>query len=183
MLGFTLGWCMVFIEDRYKRKERSRSNMSHFNNTIMFNFGREIGTWTYRSGVSIYLMSGKKLAKRTTDIIVQFKNLENSLLQELCPDLPPNRLLINIQPEGNIRMILNSAIELKSECPAPIQLNFDFTEGKFKLRGAYENALKDLYNSDRSLFLSSQEILASWRFIDGVLAQIKKDRKDRLNYY
>lgn len=141
----------------------------------------EINTERWR-GVPIYLTTGKKLEKKTSDIVVEFKSEGENLWGNDCA-VPGNKLSINIQPEYSVKLQLNSSPDSRDKCPRPISLRFSFLESEAVIKDAYENALLDLYQGDRSVFLASDEILSSWEFIDSVLEKINPRRRGLLKSY
>ncbi|MBU2577331.1 glucose-6-phosphate dehydrogenase [Patescibacteria group bacterium] len=142
----------------------------------------EVNTERWR-GVPIYLSTGKKLEKKTSDIAIEFKSEEEHLWQGSCSIPAENKLFINVQPEYSVKLQLNSISDSENVCPRPISLSFSFLESETVVRDAYENALFDLHQNDRSVFLGSDEILYSWKFIDSVLEKINPKRKELLKFY
>ncbi len=134
-------------------------------------------------GVPIFLVTGKKLNEQSTDIIVSFKFPKNHPWKNHPECLESNELCFNIQPKNHIELKLNFGFDPQKKCTAPIILKFGFQDNQFIFKDAYENALKDLYNGDQSIFLSSEEILLSWKFIDSVIKLINKDREKLLRIY
>jgi glucose-6-phosphate 1-dehydrogenase len=134
-------------------------------------------------GVPIYLVAGKKREKQATEIIVNFRNVKDNPWSKNCAESTFNQLIIKIQPESCICLRLNSILDSNSRCPSPVDLKFNFLEKGNVFREAYENALEDLFSSERSLFLGSKEILLSWKFIDRVLDKIANHRRELLGFY
>ena len=58
-----------------------------------------IDNWRW-AGVPFYLRTGKRLAKRTTEIMIQFKRAPHIVFRER--EVKPNRLVLNIQPDEGI---------------------------------------------------------------------------------
>jgi glucose-6-phosphate 1-dehydrogenase len=133
--------------------------------------------------VPIKIMSGKKLDKKTTDIIVEFKKHGHSLWDAEECEILNNRIRINVQPYNDISLRLNSDFDPRQKCAFPTELRFGFQDNSFMLQEPYENALRDLFNHDQSIFIGSKEILASWKFIDGVISKIDAKRKKILKQY
>jgi len=135
----------------------------------------KIDNWRW-AGVPFYLRSGKRLAKRVSEIAVQFKQPPLHLFRhlgeddEFAPSVPrSNILVLRIQPD--------EGISLSFACKQPgmrIQLeevNMDFYYGEaFQQRPpeAYERLLLDAIRGDASLFTRSDEVESSWRFIQSI---------------
>ncbi len=134
-------------------------------------------------GVPITIESGKKLSQKTTDIIITFKKVSSNLwIKDGC-DIKQNQIRINVQPDNDIHLTLNSEFSPADKCALPTTLRFGFKDNKFLLKDPYENALYDLFLHDQSIFIGSQEILLAWHFIDHVLAKLVPVRKKKLQIY
>jgi glucose-6-phosphate 1-dehydrogenase len=134
-----------------------------------------IQNWRW-AGVPFYLRSGKQLAKRVSEIAVQFKQPPLLLFAENGdpnalepPHASANLLVIRIQPD--------EGISLSFACKRPgmrIQLaevTMDFFYGEaFRQRSpeAYERLLLDALRGDASLFTRSDEVDYAWRFISSI---------------
>jgi len=133
--------------------------------------------------VPITITSGKKLDEKTTDITVYFKkNLKNIWEGKGCA-VENNIIRINVQPHNDIRLKLNSEYNANDKCAYPTELRFGFRDNKILLKEPYENALRDLFFHDQSIFINSKEIILSWKFIDSVLEKIRPIRKELLKSY
>ena len=131
-----------------------------------------IDNWRWR-GVPFYLRTGKRLPKRTTEIVVQFRPVPHSMFAQRGAIAQPNRLIIGIQPEENITFTMNAkvpgldrgGVRLR-EVPLDIRMEDAFA-GPTK-RIAYERLLLDLIEGDQTLFVRRDEVEAQWAWIDGV---------------
>jgi glucose-6-phosphate 1-dehydrogenase len=134
-------------------------------------------------GVPITLLTGKKLDEQSTDIIVRFKFPKHNLWEKQKECLQKNELRFNIQPQNHIELRLNFGFDEKNKCTTPINLKFGFQDNQFMFKDAYENALNDLQKEDQSIFLSSDEILLSWKFIDQIMRLIDVNRAKMIKFY
>jgi glucose-6-phosphate 1-dehydrogenase len=134
--------------------------------------------------VPITITSGKKMDKKTTDITVHFKKSSKSIWEGKGCKVENNIVKINVQPHNDIILKLNSEYNASDKCAYPTELRFGFKDNnEMLLKEPYENALRDLFAHDQSIFINSKEIDLSWKFIDGVLEKIKPFRKDMLKKY
>ncbi|GAA0284180.1 glucose-6-phosphate dehydrogenase [Alteraurantiacibacter aestuarii] len=136
-----------------------------------------VDNWRWR-GVPFYLRTGKRLHKRVTEILVQFRQVPHSIFPDAR--MKANQLLIGIQPEENISMTLMAKVPgLEEEgmtlrsVPLDIAMPDAFT-GKHK-RIAYERLLLDLINGDQTLFVRRDEVEAQWRWVDAIRATWAKE--------
>lgn len=121
--------------------------------------------------------------KKTTDIIVEFKKIGHSLWDQNGCEIHNNRIKINVQPYNDISLRLNSDFDPQQKCAFPTELRFGFQDNAYLLQEPYENALRDLFNRDQSIFIGSEEILASWKFIDDVFGRLAAKRSKILENY
>ncbi len=133
--------------------------------------------------VPITIMSGKRLDRKSTDITVTFKKNSKSMWNNMGCDIASNIVKINVQPHNDIRLQLNSEYSTSDKCAYPTELRFGFKDNKFILKESYENALRDLFADDQSIFINSKEIELSWQFIDGILEKIAPLRKKMMRVY
>jgi glucose-6-phosphate 1-dehydrogenase len=142
----------------------------------------EIDTPRWR-GVPIVIETGKKMPKRTTDIVVTFRKPEHTLWEASGCSLAENRITINIQPQNDIRLRLNSEFSTDKKCAFPTDLHFGFADNLELFKEPYENALHDFFAEDQGTFLNAEEIHLSWKFIDQVRAIIGPVREKILKKY
>lgn len=134
-------------------------------------------------GIPITIASGKKMPKKTTDITVTWKKPEHTLWEASGCSLAENRIRINIQPDNEIRLRLNSEFSTEKKCAYPADLRFAFADNAYAFKEPYDNALHDFFAKDQGTFLNAEEIRLSWEFIDGVLAVIDPVREKILKTY
>lgn len=141
-----------------------------------------VDTPAWRS-VPIALISGKKMDKKTTDITIYFKKRPHTMWDATGCSLQHNVIRVNIAPDNDIRLTLNSDFDLQKKCAFPTELRFGFQNNQYILNDPYENALRDLFMKDQTIFIDSKEIEWSWKFVDTVLARIAPHREKMLKKY
>ncbi|HEY2445154.1 MAG TPA: glucose-6-phosphate dehydrogenase [Rhizomicrobium sp.] len=135
----------------------------------------EIENWRW-SGVPFYLRTGKRLAQRHTEIVIQFLGVPHSAFAGAGNrDLIPNRLTITLQPEERISLLLmNKMPGLTADGMrlSPLSLDLSLTEAfrAQRRRIAYEGLLLDALTGNPTLFVRGDEIEAAWAWIDGIAA-------------
>ena len=131
-----------------------------------------LDNWRWK-GVPFYLRTGKRLYKRTTEIVVQFRQVPHSIFAGRGARTEPNKLVIGIQPEENISLSLmakvpgldRGGIRLR-EVPLDIAMDDAFAGPKKRI--AYERLLLDLIEGDQTLFVRRDEVEAQWDWIDAI---------------
>jgi glucose-6-phosphate 1-dehydrogenase len=145
----------------------------------------EIGNWRW-AGVPFLLRHGKCLPRRFTEVQVQFRTPPLQLFDRpqgmsdaelrrrlrdgsLC-QIRPNVLTLAIQPREAIRLSFGVKRPGNTMTMSPAALDFDYREHFGEAPpDAYERLLLDALAGDQTLFLRSDEIEASWRYVDEVL--------------
>ena len=133
-----------------------------------------VDNWRW-AGVPFYLRTGKRMHERKTEIFIQFKCVPYSIFASRGAKTQPNKLLISIQPEENIRLLVmaktpgldREGIRLR-EVPLDVGLANAFADARRRI--AYERLLLDLIDGDPTLFVRRDEVEAQWQWIDQVRA-------------
>ncbi len=130
--------------------------------------------------VPFYLRTGKRLAERRSEIVVQFKCVPHNIFAERGGKLVANRLVIRLQPEEYVRLQLmakepgldRNGIVLRE---VPLDLSLTDAFAKARRRIAYERLLLDLIEGEQTLFLRRDEVEAQWRWVDAIRASWAAD--------
>ncbi|MET1755299.1 glucose-6-phosphate dehydrogenase [Novosphingobium sp. RD2P27] len=128
--------------------------------------------WRWK-GVPFYLRTGKRLPRRTTEIVVQFRPIPHSIFSGRGARSVPNRLVIGIQPSENIQLTLMAKIPgldrdgLRLR-PVPLDIAMPEAFSGPQRRIAYERLLLDLIEGDQTLFVRRDEVEAQWEWIDAI---------------
>ena len=129
-----------------------------------------VDTWRW-AGVPFYLRPGKALSARDKQIVIQFKPTPYACFRERpTADLPPNRLVLQLQPDEGISL----CFEVKQPGPAittaPVSLDFSYQQ-YFTIGGrtGYETLLYDMFVGDQTLFQRADQIEAGWEAVQPFL--------------
>jgi glucose-6-phosphate 1-dehydrogenase len=143
-----------------------------------------IENWRW-AGVPFYLRSGKRLPKRTTQIVFRFKTPPLSLFATNEADpIAPNYLIFHIQPEEGITLQVRAKIPGPTICTRSVRLEFDYNQfGDRQPTTGYEKLLYDCMVGDTSLFHRSDMVDAAWEAASPILeAWNNNPPKDFPNY-
>lgn len=121
--------------------------------------------------VPFYLRSGKRLAKRHTDIVIEFRQPPQLLFEQAAiSGIEPNRMVLHIQPDERIE------IQMKAKRPGPaarletVKLDFSYKDfGETSAATGYERLLYDSMVGDTTLFHRADMVEAAWRIATPVL--------------
>jgi glucose-6-phosphate 1-dehydrogenase len=130
-----------------------------------------IDNWRWQ-GVPFYLRSGKSLARKATEINLQFKRPPRAMFDLRGEDYcPPNLLSLCIQPDESIRFRFETKIPGSPHATRSADMTFSYREvfGKNAIPEAYELLLMDALQGDASLFTRNDEIEAAWRIVDPII--------------
>ncbi|MFI8482282.1 glucose-6-phosphate dehydrogenase [Pseudomonas sp. NPDC078700] len=126
----------------------------------------QVENWRW-AGVPFYLRTGKRLAQKTSQILIQFKQVPHALFGEG----DANQLLIRLQPEERISLHLmakNPGKGMKLE-PVALDLNLATAFNHQRRWDAYERLLLDVIDGDSTLFMRRDEVEAAWRWVDPII--------------
>ncbi|GAB4562622.1 MAG: glucose-6-phosphate dehydrogenase [Rhizobacter sp.] len=133
----------------------------------------EIQNWRW-AGVPFYLRTGKRLAARDAQIVVNFRPTPHSIFPGVSQ---PNKLVIKLQPEDGLELHLLAAKGTgQQEALTPVSLDLDFDKAFAENRvGAYERLLLDAIAGRLNLFVRSDEQEQAWRWVEPILHAWAKD--------
>ena len=133
----------------------------------------EVQNWRW-AGVPFYLRTGKRLAARDAQIVVNFRPTPHSIFPGLNR---PNKLVIKLQPEDGLELHLLAAKGTgQSEALSAVSLDLDFDKAFPETRvGAYERLLLEAIAGRLNLFVRSDEQEQAWRWVEPVLHAWKRD--------
>jgi glucose-6-phosphate 1-dehydrogenase len=129
-----------------------------------------VDTWRW-AGVPFYLRTGKAMTCRDTEIVITFKPVPfASFARANAERLPPNRLIIQIQPDEGLSMdllIKRPGLEVDT---VPIALDFRYAD-RFDIGHltGYESLIYDMFMGDQTLFQRADAIEAGWAAVQPFL--------------
>lgn len=129
----------------------------------------EIENWRW-AGVPIYLRTGKRMAEKRSEIVIQFRPVPHSIFPS-DTHVQPNKLVIRLQPDEAVKLWMEikepgaGGLRLKT-----LPLNLSYADS-FTARypDAYERLLLDVVRGNLSLFMRRDEVEAAWRWVDGII--------------
>jgi glucose-6-phosphate 1-dehydrogenase len=150
---------------------RSEPNISPTSTTDTFvAFKLSIENWRW-AGVPFYIRTGKRLAGRVTTIVIQFRQAPHLLFRKTAVEhLPPNRLVIKIQPEEAISLRFSAKIPGPIVQLGAVDMNFRYEDyfGSAPATG-YERLLYDCMCGDATLFRRADMVETGWSVVTPVL--------------
>ncbi len=131
----------------------------------------DIDNWRW-ADVPFYLRTGKAMATKRSQVVINFKRLPHNLFASSYKTLPPNKLIINLQPDEGIE------VEMLNKVPGigtgvrlqRTRLDLSFSEAFHgeRIADAYERLILEVMNGNQALFIHREEVELSWRWIDSI---------------
>jgi glucose-6-phosphate 1-dehydrogenase len=131
----------------------------------------DIDNWRW-AGVPFYLRTGKRMMGKRTEIVIYFRQLPHNIFQDSFQSLPPNKLIIHLQPNEGVEVeMLNKIPGIDGHIKlqkTKLDLSFSETFEKNRIFGGYEKLILEALRGDPTLFLSREEIEQAWTWVDSI---------------
>ena len=130
----------------------------------------EVSNWRW-AGVPFYLRTGKRMARKVTEIAVTLKPVPHLAFQIHGEPPKPNELVFTIQPNEGVSISLGAKIPGAKTRIRPVNMQFQYgTSFSSSSPEAYERLVLDVMRGDATLFTRVDEVEAMWSIVDPVLA-------------
>ncbi len=142
-----------------------------------------VDNWRW-AGVPFYMRTGKRMPMRTSEIVIEFRQVPHLIFPDNAHQIAPNRLVIRLQPDEGIRLYLMTKV------PGPgglrlqvVPLNLSFAEA-FKIRypDGYERLLMDVVRGNQTLFMRRDEVEAAWTWAESILSAWEDSQRQPQRY-
>jgi len=129
-----------------------------------------VDNWRW-AGVPFYLRTGKSLAKRATEIVVQFRRTPFVLFRNTTvKNIETNRMVIHIQPDEGISLSFGAKVPGSVMRLGLVNMDFDYdTYFGTEHSTGYERLLRDCMSGDATLFQRADMVEAGWSVIQPIL--------------
>ena len=130
----------------------------------------EVDNWRW-AGVPIYLRTGKRLARKVTEIAVTMKPVPHLAFEaEGSVGVQPNQLILTMQPNEGVSLSLGAKIPGTRMRIRPVNMEFLYgTAFLSESPEAYERLIMDAMRGDATLFTRADEVEEQWEIIDPIL--------------
>ncbi|HEY3205283.1 MAG TPA: glucose-6-phosphate dehydrogenase [Thermoanaerobaculia bacterium] len=127
-----------------------------------------IDNWRW-AGVPFYLRSGKRLAKRVTEVAIEFRAVPHRFFSKATGELLPNVLRLHIQPDEAVSLkfgvkIPGTVLQIQS-----VYMDFAYSKLGAPIAGGYERLLLDVTHGDQTLFIRGDEAEHAWEVLTPIL--------------
>jgi len=131
----------------------------------------DIDNWRW-ADVPFYLRTGKALATKRSEVVINFKKLPHNIFADSYKNLPPNKLIIRLQPDEGVE------IEMLNKVPGigegvqlqrtMLDLSFSEAFADDRIADAYERLILEVMHGNQALFVHRDEVERSWTWIDSI---------------
>ncbi len=131
----------------------------------------EVDNWRW-AGVPFYIRTGKRLARKITEIAVTLKPVPHlAFSQDGSLGIQPNQLVLTLQPNEGVSLRLGAKIPGTRMIIRPVNMEFLYgTSFLSQSPEAYERLITDAMRGDATLFTRNDEVEAQWRICDPIVA-------------
>ncbi len=145
-----------------------------------------VDNWRWK-GVPFHLISGKRLQRKVTRIVIQFKDVPHTLFENvLAEHITANRLEMGIYPEEAIRLSFQTKNPGPRLCLKTMAMDFEYSRN-YQGSGfdPYAKVLLDCILGDQMLFWRQDGVEASWGLLSPILDDCEqcRGRGERLHPY
>lgn len=138
------------------------------------------------AGVPFYIRTGKRLAAKSTEVVIEFKNVPDRLYFAEKNQLEPNLLVIRVNPMEGIYFKMNAKNpggDSSSANVIPVAVDFcQSCRVGYNTPEAYERLLLDAMRGDSTYFTRWDEVSLAWKFIDRIAQAWEEDSSDLVQY-
>ncbi len=144
----------------------------------------EISNWRW-AGVPFYLRTGKRLARKLTEIAVVLRPVPHQAFQSSdSVGVQPNQIILTVQPDEGVSVSLGAKIPGPRMRIRPVNMEFHYgTSFLSESPEAYERLILDAMRGDATLFTRNDEVEALWSVIDPILTAWEADTTSPIAQY
>ena len=143
-----------------------------------------VSNWRW-AGVPFYLRTGKRLARKVTEIAVTLKPVPHLAFQSTgSVGVQANQIVLTVQPDEGVSVSLGAKIPGSRLRIRPVNMEFRYgTSFMSESPEAYERLILDAMRGDATLFTRNDEIEALWGIIDPILTAWHEDTSSPVPQY
>ncbi|WP_068620158.1 glucose-6-phosphate dehydrogenase [Paenibacillus tuaregi] len=135
------------------------------------------------AGVPFYIRTGKRLPVKTTEVVVEFKNMPTNVYLGQKHKLEPNLLVIRVNPMEGIYIKINAKKPGTESQIEPLAMEFcQSCQVGINSPEAYERLIHDAAEGDSTYFTRWDEVATAWSFIDRIAQAWKQNPGDIKHY-
>lgn len=127
------------------------------------------------NGVPFYVRSGKKMARKLTEVVVQFKKPPADLFAGIekltgVAARPANRIIINIAPDDGVSLRFEAKVPGPNLLIDSVKMDMDYSKAfNSQPIEAYGPLMLDAMRGDQTLYKHRDEVEGGWKVCDAAL--------------
>ncbi|MBV9278919.1 MAG: glucose-6-phosphate dehydrogenase, partial [Chloroflexi bacterium] len=142
-----------------------------------------VDNWRW-AGVPFYLRTGKRMAKRVTEIAIQFRRAPHVFLSTGSRQGHQNVLVLRIQPDDGLALRLDVKVPGPGMRVRPVDMSFLYKEAFDESSPeAYQRLLLDAMKGDSTLFARTDEVERAWALVTPMLDICAEEARKHLPTY
>ena len=143
-----------------------------------------VSNWRW-AGVPVYMRTGKRLARKLTEIVVTLKPVPHLAFRSIgSVGVQPNQIILTVQPDEGVSVSLGAKIPGAQMRIRPVYMEFHYgTSFVSESPEAYERLILDAMRGEATLFTRNDEIEALWGIIDPILTGWHEDTTSPVAQY
>ncbi len=143
-----------------------------------------VDNWRW-SGVPFYLRTGKAMAKRSSEIVIQFKRPPLSLFRDTATEaLTPNALVLKLQPDEGAALMFGAKIPGPTISIGQVHMDFHYKDYFQNAPSTgYETLIYDCMIGDATLFQRADSVIAGWQIVQPILDHWANEPEAPLTQY
>jgi glucose-6-phosphate 1-dehydrogenase len=143
----------------------------------------EVDNWRW-AGVPIYMRTGKRLARKITEIAITLKPVPHLAFDSVgSVGVQPNQLVLTMQPNEGVSLSLGAKIPGSRMRIRPVNMEFLYGSSFMSQSPeAYERLIQDAMRGEATLFTRDDEVIAQWSIIDPILKAWKENQPAKSEY-
>ncbi|WP_334076166.1 MULTISPECIES: glucose-6-phosphate dehydrogenase [Paenibacillus] len=135
------------------------------------------------AGVPFYIRTGKRLPVKTTEVVVEFKQMPTNVYLGQKHNLEPNLLVIRVNPMEGIYIKINAKKPGSDSKIEPLAMEFcQSCQVGINSPEAYERLIYDAANGDSTYFTRWDEVATAWAFVDRIASAWAQNPADISKY-
>lgn len=127
-----------------------------------------VDNWRWQ-GVPFYIRTGKRLPRRLTTIVVNFRSPALTCFEPFTCEVECNRMVITLQPDEGFDLHFNVKAPGQPFRLVRDRLRFRYREAFGELPEAYEALILDVLRGEQTFFVRADEVELAWRMLDPLL--------------
>ena len=128
-----------------------------------------VDNWRW-AGIPFYLRSGKRLARKVSEIAVRFCSIPQRLFGERTDEIESNVLVMKIQPDEGVTLRFNAKVPGPKNHIRGVNMDFNYGTGfGIESAPAYERLIGDAIRGDATLFTRWDAVQRAWEIVMPIL--------------